>query len=124
MPRPSSRSPIRRARRRRSCKGRAAPGARGQPSATGVSGGGAGQPQFPPDIVRVLDAAQQQAMKAGDQFVTTERLLQALAKEGGVAKTVLAASGVTPDKLDAAVNELRKAKQDNATVAVIKHQGA
>src|SRR3954453_19525301 len=33
-----------------------------------VSGGGAGQPQFPPDIVRVLDAAQQQAQKGGDEY--------------------------------------------------------
>ena len=34
-----------------------------------VSGGGAGQPQFTPDIVRVLDAAQQAAQGAGDSFV-------------------------------------------------------
>ena len=34
-----------------------------------VSGGGAGQPQLTPDIVRVLDAARRQAQKAGDEFV-------------------------------------------------------
>src|SRR3954465_1511718 len=38
----------------------------GQPKGTG---GGPGQPQFTPDIVRVLDAAQQQSQKAGDSFV-------------------------------------------------------
>ena len=72
--------------------------------------GGSGQLYLDGDTARVFAAAEQAAKKAGDQFVTTERLLQALAKEGGVAKTVLAASGVTPDKLDAAVNELRKGK--------------
>ena len=55
-----------------------------------VSGGGAGQPQFTPDIVRVLDAAQQQASKAGDEFVAQDRLLVALAaSEGARASTSL-----------------------------------
>jgi len=72
--------------------------------------GGSGQLYLDGDTARVFAAAEQAAKKAGDQFVTTERILQALTKEGGVAKTVLAASGVTPDKLDAAVNELRKGK--------------
>ena len=72
--------------------------------------GGSGQLYLDGDTARVFAAAEQAAKKAGDQFVTTERLLQALAAEGGVAKTVLAASGVTPDKLTAAVNELRKGK--------------
>src|SRR5436305_9251469 len=44
-----------------------------------VQGGGAGQPQITPELVRVLDAAQQQATKAGDQFVAQDRLLLALA---------------------------------------------
>src|SRR5688500_13109969 len=34
-----------------------------------VSGGGAGNPQFTPEIIRVLDAAQQHAQRAGDEFV-------------------------------------------------------
>jgi len=72
--------------------------------------GGSGQLYLDGDTARVFDAAEKAAKKAGDQFVTTERILQALAKEGGVAKTVLAASGVTPGALDAAVNELRKGK--------------
>ena len=44
-----------------------------------VSGQGAGQPQFTPEIVRVLDAAQQSATKAGDEYVAQDRLLVALA---------------------------------------------
>lgn len=39
-----------------------------------VSGGGAGQPQLTPELVRVLDAAQQVAQKAGDEFVAQDRL--------------------------------------------------
>src|SRR5580704_5892576 len=42
-----------------------------------VSGGGAGQPQLTPELVRVLDAAQQVAQKAGDEFVAQDRLLVA-----------------------------------------------
>src|SRR5215831_6436494 len=34
-----------------------------------VQGGGAGHPQATPELVRVLDGAQQQATKAGDSFV-------------------------------------------------------
>jgi len=72
--------------------------------------GGSGQLYLDGDTARVFAAAEQAAKKGGDQFVTTERLLQGLAKEGGVAATVLKAAGVTPDKLDAAVNDLRKGK--------------
>ena len=44
-----------------------------------VSGAGAGQPQGTPGLVRVLDAAQQAAQKAGDEYVAQDRLLVALA---------------------------------------------
>ena len=43
-----------------------------------VSGGGASQPQLSPALARVLDQAEQMASKAGDSFVTVERVLQAL----------------------------------------------
>jgi ATP-dependent Clp protease ATP-binding subunit ClpB len=72
--------------------------------------GGSGQLYLDGDTARVFAAAEQAAKKAGDAFVTTERILSALAREGGVAKTVLAAAGATPDKLDAAINDLRKGK--------------
>src|ERR687890_1217199 len=58
-----------------------------------VSGGGAGQPQFTPDIVRVLDAAQQQATKAGDEFVAQDRVLVALAASDGNAGCILKQAG-------------------------------
>ena len=44
-----------------------------------VQGSGAGQPNITPDLVRVLDAAQQGAAKAGDEYVAQDRLLVALA---------------------------------------------
>ena len=44
-----------------------------------VQGSGAGQPQITPELVRVLDAAQQAATKAGDEYVAQDRLLVAIA---------------------------------------------
>src|SRR5580692_8647659 len=44
-----------------------------------VHGSGAGQPQITPDLVRLLDAAQQAATKAGDEYVAQDRLLVAIA---------------------------------------------
>src|SRR5229473_1250450 len=46
-----------------------------------VSGGGAGQVYLAPALARVFDQAQKVAEKAGDSYVTVERLLLALALE-------------------------------------------
>jgi ATP-dependent Clp protease ATP-binding subunit ClpB len=72
--------------------------------------GGSGQLYLDGDTARVFAAAEQASKSAGDAFVTTERLLAALAKEGGVAAEVLKASGVTADKLESAIAEVRKGK--------------
>ncbi len=72
--------------------------------------GGSGQLYLDGDTARVFAAAEAASKTAGDAFVTTERLLAALAKEGGVAAEVLKASGVTADKLEAAIAEVRKGK--------------
>ncbi len=79
-----------------------------------VSGGGAGQPQFTPDIVRVLDAAQQQATKAGDQFVAQDRLLVALAASEGETGRAFRDAGANPQQLEAAVADLRKGRTVNS----------
>ena len=82
-----------------------------------VSGSGATQPQMTPALSRVLDQAEQVATKAGDGFVTVERVLQALTmtKEGEVAD-ILKESGVTPQSLNEAINDLRKGRTaDNAS---------
>ncbi|HEX8233165.1 MAG TPA: ATP-dependent chaperone ClpB [Caulobacteraceae bacterium] len=72
--------------------------------------GGNGQLHLMPDTARVFATAEQDAKKAGDQFVTTERLLSALAKEGGEAASLLKKTGVTPAGLDAAAQSVRKGK--------------
>jgi ATP-dependent Clp protease ATP-binding subunit ClpB len=76
-----------------------------------VSGGGAGQVYLAPELARVFDASQKIADKAGDKFVTVERLLLALAMEaGGEAGGALKAAGVTPTSLNAAINDIRKGR--------------
>ncbi|OYV50796.1 MAG: hypothetical protein B7Z77_05105, partial [Acidocella sp. 20-58-15] len=54
-----------------------------------VQGAGAGQPNITPELVRVLDAAQQQATKAGDEYVAQDRLLIALAASDNAAGRAL-----------------------------------
>jgi len=74
-----------------------------------VSGGGAQQtPGLDNDSVRVLDQAEQIAQKAGDSYVTVERLLVALALSlNTAAGKALKAAGATPEALNAAINQLR-----------------
>ncbi len=72
--------------------------------------GGSGQIYLDGDTARVFSAAEEAAKKAGDAFVTTERLLAAIAREGGAAAEALKSAGVTAKKLDDAVAEIRKGK--------------
>jgi ATP-dependent Clp protease ATP-binding subunit ClpB len=74
-----------------------------------VSGGGAQQtPGLDNDAVRVLGSAEQVAQKAGDSYVTVERLLLALALASTTtAGKALAAAAVTAEGLNAAINALR-----------------
>lgn len=60
-----------------------------------VQGTGAGQPQATTEFVRVLDAAQQAATKAGDEYVAQDRLLLALAASDTPAARALRAAGAT-----------------------------
>jgi ATP-dependent Clp protease ATP-binding subunit ClpB len=81
-----------------------------------VQGAGAGQPQITPDLVRVLDAAQQQATKAGDEYVAQDRLLIALAASDNAAGRALKAAGASAQGLERAVSEIRKGRKvDSAT---------
>jgi ATP-dependent Clp protease ATP-binding subunit ClpB len=77
-----------------------------------VSGGGAQQtPGLDNDAVRLLDSAEQIAQKAGDSFVTVERLLLAVSMASGTAAgKALAAAGVTAKSLNAAIEALRKGR--------------
>ncbi|WP_294280242.1 ATP-dependent chaperone ClpB [uncultured Sphingomonas sp.] len=77
-----------------------------------VSGSGAqSSPGLDNDLVRVLDQAEQVAQKAGDSFVTVERLLLALALAStNAAGKALAAGGVNPQGLNGAIEQLRQGR--------------
>jgi len=75
-----------------------------------VSGGGAGQVYLAPEMARVFDSAQKIAEKAGDSFVSAERLLQALAVEQSEAAKALKAANVTAQGLNKAINDIRKGR--------------
>ncbi len=76
------------------------------PQVTGASSSG-----WDSDAVRVLDSAEQIGSKAGDSFVTVERLLVALAlAQGTPAGKILADCGVTAQSLNSAINDIRKGR--------------
>ena len=79
--------------------------------------GSAGQTYLAPATARMLDQAEQIAQKAGDSYVTVERMLLALAMDKGTeAAKILANAGVTPQTLNAAIEDLRKGRTaDNAS---------
>src|SRR3954470_5808386 len=74
-----------------------------------VTGSGATQaPAMDGDTIRVLDQAQQIAQKAGDSYVSVERILLAMALAantdvGGALKR----AGLTPQNLNSAIDQLR-----------------
>ena len=76
-----------------------------------VQGSGAGQPQFTPEIVRVLDAAQQAAAKSGDEFVAQDRLLVAIAASDTPAGRALKQAGAPAQAIEKAVDDVRKGRK-------------
>ncbi len=82
-----------------------------------VQGSGAGQVYLAPATARLFDQSEQIAEKAGDSYVTVERLLLALAMDKQAeAGKILERAGVTPQTLNAAIEDLRKGRTaDNPT---------
>ena len=82
-----------------------------------VQGAGAGQLYLAPATARIFDNAEKIAQKAGNSYVTVERLLLALAMEKSTeAGKILERAGVTPQLLNAAIEDLRKGRTaDNPT---------
>jgi ATP-dependent Clp protease ATP-binding subunit ClpB len=73
-----------------------------------VSGAGASAtPALDGETIRVLDQAEQIAKKAGDSYVTVERMLLALALSNSDAGKALKDAGLKADALNAVINELR-----------------
>ena len=79
--------------------------------------GGNGQLYLKPETARVFTKAEDDAKAAGDAFVTTERLLAAVAKEGGPAADALKKSGVTAAGLDGAAQAVRKGRTADSASA-------
>jgi ATP-dependent Clp protease ATP-binding subunit ClpB len=85
-----------------------------KPKVTGGSGG----VYVSPESARLFDSVEKLADKASDKFVTAERLLLALALDTSTdAGKALRDAGVTADKLNAAINDLRKGRTADSASA-------
>ncbi|SMF33775.1 ATP-dependent Clp protease ATP-binding subunit ClpB [Tistlia consotensis] len=83
-----------------------------------VEGAGAGQLYLSPELARVFEQAETLAEKAGDSFVTAERLLQALAMAAGTPSAkALADAKVTAQNLNQAIEQLRKGRTADSASA-------
>ena len=73
--------------------------------------GGSGQIYMAAPTAKVFAAAEEIGKKAGDKFVTAERLLTALAVESQASTAdILKNAGVTAVKLNEAINDIRKGR--------------
>uniref|UniRef100_UPI0025F26214 Clp protease N-terminal domain-containing protein n=1 Tax=Roseinatronobacter sp. TaxID=1945755 RepID=UPI0025F26214 len=79
--------------------------------------GGEGQIYMDPQTAKVVDQAEQISKKAGDSYVTVERLLTALALVKSDAKDALDAGAVTAQNLNTAINDLRKGRTADSASA-------
>src|SRR5262244_1070315 len=83
-----------------------------------VEGSGAGQIYMSPELARIFEQAEQLALRAGDNFVTVERLLLALAAAVGTAAAkALAAARVDPQSLNRAIEDVRKGRKADTASA-------
>ncbi|MEN8195126.1 MAG: ATP-dependent chaperone ClpB, partial [Pseudomonadota bacterium] len=82
-----------------------------------VEGSGGGQVYLAPETARLFEQAEKIAEKAGDSYVTAERLLLALAMaQGTPAAAALKGAGVNPQSLNGAIEAVRKGRTaDSAT---------
>jgi ATP-dependent Clp protease ATP-binding subunit ClpB len=88
-----------------------------------VEGSGAGQPMLTPELARLFGEAEKIAEKAGDSFVTAERMLLALSMAAGTAAAdALKHAGVTPQKLNAAIEQLRQGRKATSAGAEDKYE--
>jgi ATP-dependent Clp protease ATP-binding subunit ClpB len=83
-----------------------------------VEGSGAGQVMMAPETARLFDQAESIADKAGDSFVTVERMLMALVLAKGTdAANALAKGNVKPQALEKAIAALRKGRTADSASA-------
>ena len=80
--------------------------------------GNADQLHLSADFARLMGAAEDIAKRAGDSFVTVERILLAFAMaQGSEVQKILQNAGVTPEKLNQAINDLRKGRTADSSGA-------
>jgi ATP-dependent Clp protease ATP-binding subunit ClpB len=80
--------------------------------------GGSGQVYLSPEMNRLFDEAEKVAEKAGDSFVTAERLLLALTlAKGSPAAQALAAAGINAQNLNRAIEDIRKGRKADSASA-------
>ncbi|MEO0635614.1 MAG: ATP-dependent chaperone ClpB [Pseudomonadota bacterium] len=80
--------------------------------------GGNGQLYLAQPLAKVMGTAEEIAKKAGDSYVTVERLLLALAMEKSAATSqILADAGVTPKSLNQVINDIRKGRTADSASA-------
>jgi ATP-dependent Clp protease ATP-binding subunit ClpB len=73
--------------------------------------GGNGSISLSQPLAKVFTTAEEAAKKAGDSFVTVERLLQALIIETSAATSgILSKAGLTASKLNQVINDIRKGR--------------
>ena len=83
-----------------------------------VQGSGAGQVYISTELAKVLGQAEEIAEKAGDSYVTAERLLLALALTSDTpSHKILAANGVTPQNINTAIEDMRKGRKAQSATA-------
>ncbi len=83
-----------------------------------VEGNGAGQLYLAQETSRLFENAGELAKKAGDDYVTVERMLLALAlAKGTKSAEILKSAGLTPQNLNAAINEIRKGRTASSASA-------
>ncbi|OHV40129.1 ATP-dependent chaperone ClpB [Parafrankia soli] len=72
-----------------------------------AAGANVAPPQLSRQLVAVLNNAERQAARLGDEYTSVEHLVVALAEEGGEASRILAEAGATPDALRGAFDRVR-----------------
>ncbi|HLO74869.1 MAG TPA: ATP-dependent chaperone ClpB [Magnetospirillum sp.] len=83
-----------------------------------VEGPGAGGVHLTTELARVFEQAEQMADKAGDSYVTAERMLLALSMAAGTASArILSEAGLTPQGLNKAIEEVRKGRKAHSSSA-------
>ncbi|MGE5476503.1 MAG: ATP-dependent chaperone ClpB [Bacteroidales bacterium] len=83
-----------------------------------VEGPGAGGLHLTTELARVFEQAEQMAEKAGDSYVTAERMFLALSMAAGTPSArILSETGVTPQGLNKAIEDVRKGRKAHSSSA-------